>query len=58
MTCRTNLIVVVKIVNLDTSHIYSYNHMVGMDKISSIVRMFNAFLDLPTFIDISLPTIL
>jgi hypothetical protein len=58
MRCRTNLIVVVKIVDLDTSRIYNYNHMVGMDKISFIVKMFNDFLDLPTFINISLPTIL
>ncbi len=35
MTQRTNLNVVVKVVDLDTSCIYSHNHMVGMDKISS-----------------------
>ncbi len=35
MTHRTNVIVVVKVVDLDTSHIYSHNHMVGMDKIYS-----------------------
>jgi hypothetical protein len=33
MTHRTNLIVIVKLVDLDTSCIYSHNHMVGMDKI-------------------------
>jgi hypothetical protein len=32
MTRRTNLTVVVKVVDLDTSHIYSHNHMVGIDK--------------------------
>jgi hypothetical protein len=35
MTHRTNLSIVVKLVDLDTNHIYSHNHMVGMDKISS-----------------------
>ncbi len=35
MTRRTNPTIVVKVIDLDTSHIYSYNHMVGMDKISS-----------------------
>jgi hypothetical protein len=35
MTHRTNPIVVVKEVDLDTSHIYSHNHMIGIDKISS-----------------------
>jgi hypothetical protein len=35
VTCNINLIVVVKVVNLDTSCIYSCKHMVGMDKISS-----------------------
>jgi len=35
MTCRTNLIVVIKLVHLDISCIYSCNHMVGMDKIFS-----------------------
>jgi len=35
MTHRTNLTIVVKVVDLDTSRIYSPNHMVGMDKISS-----------------------
>ncbi len=34
MTHRINLTIVVKVVDLDTSHIYSCNHMVGMDKIS------------------------
>jgi len=37
MTHRNNPIVVVKVINLDTNHIYSCNHMVGMDKISSSV---------------------
>jgi hypothetical protein len=32
MTCKNNPIVVVKILDLDISHIYSHNHMVGMDK--------------------------
>ncbi len=32
MTCKTNLTIVVKVVNLDMSCIYSCNHMVGMDK--------------------------
>ncbi len=35
MTCRINLIVIVKLVDLNISRIYSHNHMVGMDKISS-----------------------
>jgi hypothetical protein len=35
MTHRTNLTVVVKVVDLDISCIYNHNHMVGMDKISS-----------------------
>ncbi len=34
MTCRTNLTIVLKIVDSDISHIHSHNHMVGMDKIS------------------------
>ncbi len=34
MTPKTNLTVVVKVVDLDTSCIYSCKHMVGMDKIS------------------------
>ncbi len=38
MTSRTNLIVIVKVVDLDTSCIYSHNHMVGMNKISFDVR--------------------
>jgi hypothetical protein len=35
MTHRINLTVVVKIIDLNASHIYNCNHMVGMDKISS-----------------------
>jgi hypothetical protein len=35
MTHRTNITIDVKIVDLDMSHLYSRNHMVGMDKISS-----------------------
>jgi hypothetical protein len=35
MARRTNPIVVVKEIDLDTSRIYICNHMVGMDKISS-----------------------
>ncbi len=35
MTCRTNLTIVIKVVDLNTSCNYSDNHMVGMDKISS-----------------------
>jgi hypothetical protein len=35
MTCRINLTIVVNVVDLDTSRIYSSNHMVGMDKIFS-----------------------
>jgi hypothetical protein len=35
MTHKTNLIIVIKVVDLNTSHIYSCNHMVGIDKISS-----------------------
>jgi len=35
MTHRTNLTIVVKVVDLDISCIYNHNHMVGMDKISS-----------------------
>jgi hypothetical protein len=30
-----NLIVIIKIIDLDISHIYNHNHMVGMDKIFS-----------------------
>jgi hypothetical protein len=37
MTCRINPPIVVKVVNLDISRIYSCNHMVEMDKISSSV---------------------
>jgi hypothetical protein len=37
MTCRTNPIIVVKVVDLDINCIYSHNNMVGMDKISSNV---------------------
>jgi len=40
MTHRTNPTVVVKVVDLDTSCIYSRNHMVGMDKISSSGMVF------------------
>jgi hypothetical protein len=32
MTCKINLTIVIKVVDLNTSHIYSRNHMVGMDK--------------------------
>jgi hypothetical protein len=35
MTHKTNPVVVVKKVDRDTSCIYSHNHMVGIDKISS-----------------------
>ncbi len=35
MTCRINPIVVVKEVDLDISYIYSHNHMIRIDKISS-----------------------
>jgi hypothetical protein len=35
MTHSTNLTIVVKLIDLDTNCIYSHNHMVGMDKISS-----------------------
>jgi hypothetical protein len=35
MTHMTNLTIVVKVVDLDTSRIYSPNPMVGMEKISS-----------------------
>jgi len=38
MTCRTNLTIVIKVVDLDINRIYSHNHMVGMDKISSSVK--------------------
>ncbi len=34
MTCRTNLIIVLKVVDFDPSRIHSHNHMLGMDKIS------------------------
>jgi hypothetical protein len=40
MTHRTNPIVVVKEVDLDISHIYSHNHIVGMDKIFSSDRYY------------------
>jgi len=32
MTCKINLTIVIKVVDLNTSHIYNCNHMVGMDK--------------------------
>ncbi len=32
MTRRTNIIVVVKVVDLDVNHIYNHNHMVGWDQ--------------------------
>ncbi len=35
MIHRTNITIDVKIVDLDINHLYSCNHMVGMDKISS-----------------------
>ncbi len=35
MTCKTNLTIVIKVVDLDISCINNPNHMVGMDKISS-----------------------
>jgi len=35
ITHRTNLIIIVKIIDLDTSHISNRNYKVGMDKISS-----------------------
>jgi hypothetical protein len=35
MTCRINLIVVTKVVDLDTSCIHSHNHEEKVDKISS-----------------------
>jgi hypothetical protein len=34
MTCKTNLTIVVKLVDLDIYHIYGCNHMVEMNKIS------------------------
>jgi hypothetical protein len=37
ITHKTNLTIVVKIIDLDTSHIYNDNHMVGIDKIFSSV---------------------
>jgi hypothetical protein len=37
------LTIVIKLIDLDTSCIYDYNHMVGMDKISSSET--NIFLD-------------
>ncbi len=40
MTCRINPTVVVKI-DLDISRIYNSNHMVGMDKVSSNVTIYN-----------------
>ncbi len=41
MTHRTNLIIVVKVIHLDTSRIYNHNHMVGMDKIFSSAKTFS-----------------
>ncbi len=35
MTCKINLIVIIKIIDLNISHINSCNHIVGMDKIFS-----------------------
>jgi hypothetical protein len=50
MTSRTNLIIVVKVVDLDINCIYNCNHhMVGMDKISS--SEFCSSLRLLTFVD-------
>jgi hypothetical protein len=37
MTRTTNPTIIVKVIDLDTSHIYSCNHMVGMEKILSNV---------------------
>jgi len=37
MTHRTNLTIIIEIVDLDINYIYSHNNMVGMDKISSNV---------------------
>jgi hypothetical protein len=34
MTHRTNLTIIIEIVDLDINCIYSHNNMVGMDKIS------------------------
>jgi hypothetical protein len=39
MTCRTNLTIVIEVIDLDINH----NHMVGIDKISSSET--NLFLD-------------
>ncbi len=46
MTCRTNPTVVVKVIDLDINQIYNYNHMVGMDKISSNVTFQICYWDL------------
>jgi hypothetical protein len=35
MTHKTNPTVIVEVIDLDTSHVYNRNHMVGMNKISS-----------------------
>jgi hypothetical protein len=35
MTHMINLIIVVKVIDLNISCIYNYNYMVGMDKFSS-----------------------
>jgi hypothetical protein len=35
LTCRIELLLVAKLVDLDTSHMGSHNHKVGMDNISS-----------------------
>ncbi len=35
MTCKINLIVIIKIIDLNISRIYNCNHVVGMDKIFS-----------------------
>jgi hypothetical protein len=41
MTHMTNLTIVVKIIDLDISHIYNHNHMVGMHKICSNAKTFS-----------------
>ncbi len=49
VTHSTNLTIVVKIIDLDISRIYNYNHMVGMDKIFSSDCDYKFLMKSPTF---------
>jgi len=52
ITHRTNLTLIVKIVNLETSQIYSCNHMVEMNKISySVKKLSHIFILILIFVN-------